>query len=289
VRRRFAVIAQWAAMRPGGPRQLPGFLVVGGKRCGTTSLYEHLGRHPAVLPSRVRKGTHYFDVNYERGWRWYRSKFPSLRRAQREAEMAGMATISGEASPYYMFHPLAPRRIADALPGVRLVAVLRDPVARAHSHYEYSRHRGLEDLSFEEALDREAERLAGEVDRICHQAGYRSLAHRHHSYLSRGLYAEQIEKLHALFGPESVLVLQSEAMFDDFRSVLSRVFTFLGLPPVAIDSSPVYKAGKYEPLPLRTRRRLEELYAEPNERLYALPGIDFGWNPGGRVSRAGRS
>src|SRR6266542_2170470 len=117
-----------------GARMLPGFLVIGTKRGGSTSLYEYLIRHPDVAGCLLTKGSHYFDVNFGRGWSWFRAAFP----------LAG-----------------GRRAIAAALPEVRLIAVLRDPVERAWSHYRYERHRGYEDLPFEEALRREPERLAG--------------------------------------------------------------------------------------------------------------------------------
>src|SRR6266540_2331415 len=134
-----------------GARMLPGFLVIGTKRGGSTSLYEYLIRHPDVAGCLLTKGSHYFDVNFGRGWSWFRAAFPLA---------GGRRTIAGEASPYYMFHPLAPQRIAAALPEVRLIAVLRDPVERAWSHYRYERHRGYEDLPFE-LLGAPASRLSG--------------------------------------------------------------------------------------------------------------------------------
>src|SRR6266508_3758960 len=175
-----------------GARMLPGFLVIGTKRGGSTSLYEYLIRHPDVAGCLLTKGSNYFDVNFGRGWSWFRAAFPLA---------GGRRTIAGEASPYYMFHPLAPQRIAAALPEVRLIAVLRDPVERAWSHYRYERHRGYEDLPFEEALRREPERLAGEAERMVAEPGYSSFAHRHLAYLARGRYAEQLERIHALIPP----------------------------------------------------------------------------------------
>src|SRR5579872_4180645 len=90
-------------------RMLPSYLVVGTKRGGSSSLTEALTSHPGVRRSLVRKGTHYFDVNYGYGWSWYRSRFPL---APRGGETPA---ITGEGSPYYMYHPLAAERIAAAL------------------------------------------------------------------------------------------------------------------------------------------------------------------------------
>src|SRR6266498_189443 len=91
-----------------GARMLPGFLVIGTKRGGSTSLYEYLIRHPDVAGCLLTKGSHYFDVNFGRGWSWFRAAFPLA---------GGRRAIAGEASPYYMFHPLAPQRIAAARTG----------------------------------------------------------------------------------------------------------------------------------------------------------------------------
>ncbi|MGH3115861.1 MAG: sulfotransferase domain-containing protein [Gaiellales bacterium] len=258
-------------------RMLPSFLVIGGKRCGSTSLYEYVIQHPAVLPPRVRKGTHYFDVNFHRNWTWFRSKFPTQRRARRLEQELGVEVVTGEASPYYMSHPSAPARIARALPGARLIAVLRDPVERAWSHYRYSVQHGFEHLPVAEAFDAEPARLEGEVERLLADSRYSGFAYRHHSYLTRGLYAHQLDAVASVFPSAQILVLQSEQLFTEPNVALARVFRFLGLPPMAFDDLPVYKAGLSSEMPLGIRRRLQEYYAEPNERLYTLPGIGFRW------------
>ena len=260
----------------GASPMLPAFLIVGGKRCGSTSLYEYVIRHPAVLPSRAKKGTHYFDVNFVRGIGWYRSKFPTQGRLRRDR---GERRITGEASPYYMFHPLAPARIAATLPDVRLIAALRDPVERLWSHYRYSVARGFETLPIMEALDREPERLTGEIERIEADPAYQSSSHRHHTYLSRGHYADQVTTLQALVGPERLLVLQSEALFAAPEQALRRVFRFLDVDDnPMLGPLPVYKAGRDQTMPADVRERLEDYYAQRNEQLYGLPGIDFRWD-----------
>lgn len=247
-------------------RMLPAFVVVGTKRGGSTALFEYLVSHPQVRRGNVRKGSRYFDMHYDRGWRWFRSTFPLA--------LPGRGLITGEASPYYMFHPLAPQRIATALPEARLLAVLRDPVDRAWSHWQFERRLGHENLPFEEAIAREPERLAGQAERIA--AGGDSFAHRHYSYLARGRYAEQLERLYQLFPPEQVLVCQSEALLADPDAVLARAWSFLGLAPHRIEQAHTFKAGGYrDGMPATTRARLQEYFAPWNERLYQLPGVTF--------------
>ena len=200
----------------GGAGMTPGYLVVGTKRGGSTSIARWVSMHPEVAPCRLRKGTHYFDVNFHRGWNWYLSSFEPLRDGIR---------VTGEASPYYMFHPLSIERIAEALPDVRLIVSLREPVARAWSHYQYEVQQGFENQSFPEAVALEEERLRGEEDRIRANPRYESYAHRHHTYLQRGHYAEQLERIFDHFPREQVLVTRSESMFTDPHGELARVWS----------------------------------------------------------------
>ena len=252
-----------------GSGMVPGFLVIGTKRGGSTFAYQCIADHPEVAPCRTEKGTHYFDVNHKRGFRWYLSGFE---------KPGGDWKITGEGSPYYMFHPLSPGWIAAELPAVKLVTVLRDPVSRAWSQHQYETAQGLETLPFLEALDAEDERLAGEVEKLTADPSYESYAHRHHTYLSRGHYAEQLEHLYTLFPREQVLVLQSEALFAEPHRELARVWDFLGLSQVELSGLKPIKANSYDKaMPDGAAERLADYYAPHNERLFALEGDDLRW------------
>jgi len=250
---------------------VPGYLVVGTKRGGSTSVADWIARHPEVGPCRANKGTHYFDVNHGRGWAWYLSWFP------RAAD--GWRT-TGEASPYYMFHPSAPSRMAAALPDARLVVTLREPVARAWSHHAYEKQQGFEERSFEEAIELEPTRLAGEEQRLLADPAYESFSHRHHAYVQRGHYAEQLERLYEHFDPEQVLVLCSESLFSDPQAQLSRVWRHLGVSDVELGEFGRLKATDRSSAAMDslTRERLLDHYRPWNERLARLPGVDFTWD-----------
>jgi len=255
-----------------GERLLPGYLVVGTKRGGSTSLAEWITLHPHVGQSRSGKGTHYFDVNFGRGFHWYTSQFPKLDEGH---------DLVGESSPYYMFHPLAPRRIRAALPDVKIVMCLRDPVARAWSHHAYEVSHGHEVESFERALDLEPSRLEGEEARIVADPRYAADHWRYHAYLRRGHYAEQLQTFHDLFGPGQVLVVQSEALFADPHGQMDRVFSFLGLEPHRSGQLEPRNANKpYGQMTPETFTRLVDYYTPLNDRLRAMPGIDFAWHYG---------
>ncbi|WP_018653350.1 sulfotransferase domain-containing protein [Actinomadura flavalba] len=269
-----------AATRTGGrltagARMLPDFLMVGTQRGGTTSLFRALAAHPSVTGPNLHKGVHYFDVNYPRGLSWYRGHFPVRALAERRA--AGARPLAFESAGYYMHHPCAAERIARDLPGVKLIALLRDPVERAYSAHKHELARGFETEPFERALDLEPERLAGEVERLRADPGYLSHAHRHHSYLDRGQYAEQIERLFGLFGRDRVLVLYAEDFFGDPEPCYDRILDFLGLPAWRPASFERHNARPGSPLPDRLLTRLRDHYAPHDDALAELLGAEPAW------------
>ncbi len=250
-------------------RTLPDFVMIGGMKCGTTSLFQYLQQHPGVSKAFIEE-VHYFDLNYGKGINWYRAHFP-MRTGGDEG------TLVGDDSPYYIFHPLVPQRVAGDLPEVKLIALLRNPMDRAYSHYYHELRRGRETLPFEEALAREEERLEGEVARMEADPDYVSFAHQRHSYVARGRYAEQLARWYELFPRDRLLVLQSEEMFRDPRSVYERVLDHLGLPAVDPPEFGVFNPGSYPEMEAATRRRLEDLFGPLNEDLFKLLGEDFDW------------
>jgi len=219
-------------MATAGGRVRPDFLVIGAKRGGSTSLYRNLVRTPGVLPLFPRqadvKGTYYFDVEFERGERWYRSHFPSTAIRDQAAVLGPVAV--GEASPYYLSHPRAADRAAGLVPDARIVAVLREPVARAHSHYQERVRQGIETLpTFAAAVEAEEERLAGEVERMLDDPGYVSWNHLNFGYLAQSDYAAGLGRWLATYPAAQVLVLRSEDFYADDAGVLAQVRGFLGL------------------------------------------------------------
>lgn len=203
-------------------RRLPDFLIVGGMRSGTTALARWLGAHPEVYVS-PRKEVHFFDLNYERGVDWYAAHFAD----------AGDAKAAGEATPAYMYREDVPSRIAALLPAVRLLAVLRDPVDRAWSHYWMNREKRRERLSFEDALAAEPDRLAT------------SPTPWRFAYVDRGRYVVQLRRLAELFPPEQFHVF----LFDDLRAqpqpTFAAVARFLGVDDTVLPPEVGRQANAY--------------------------------------------
>ncbi len=259
-------------------RVLPDYLVIGTQRGGTTSLYKYLNLHPGIGRPHLSKGVHYFDTNFTKGVAWYRSHFPTVAYREYVRRRWHLPLVVGEGSPYYMFHPAVPGRIAAVLPDVKLLVLLRNPVDRAYSHYQHEVARGFENLSFEEAIENEEERLAGEVTHLIADATYRSFHHQHHSYLARGAYVDQLRVLFSLFPRDQLLVLKSEGFFRDPAATLRSVFHFLGLPPLKEVSFDRFNAESYQEMAPSTRKRLAEYYEPSNRRLAEELGIDMEWS-----------
>ncbi len=234
-----------------GARLLPSFLIIGGQRCGTTTLFRILTQHPSVVRPTVTKGTGYFEKNHHRGERWYRAHFP-IRRIGR---------VTFESSGYYSFHPLAPERIASDLPDVKIVMMVRDPAERAFSAYKHEFARGYETEPFERALELEPERLAGEVERMRAEPGYESVSHRHHAYVTRGQYADQLLRFEMALGMERLHVIDADRFFADPAVESTRLSEFLGLPAWAPETVERWNARPSAPMPRDVRNRLYDYFA----------------------------
>jgi hypothetical protein len=254
-----------------GPlRGLPSVLIIGAQRSGSTSLFNYLVQHPHVLPS-LGKEIHYFDLHYARGLRWYRGRFPFAHRLR-------PPVLTIDASPYYLPHPLAPERAYRLLPHVKLVALLRNPVERAFSHYQHEVRDGRESLSFPEALERETARLAGEEERLEREPGYYSYNHHRYSYARRGLYLEQLLRWTRWYPRFQLLVLQSEWLFRDPAAASASVYEFLGLSPHRLEQYKPFYQGAYDRrIPGDVRQRLAAYFEPHNRELYRWLGREFDW------------
>ena len=246
----------------------PDFVIIGAQRGGTTSLHAYLGAHPQV-ETPATKELHFITDRHERGPDWYLGQFP--------AELAP-DVITGEATPYALFHPLAPRRLREIAPAARLIALLRNPVDRAYSHYRLERSGGNETLDFAAALDAEQERLDGEEARLAREPTYASAPHKHASYLARGDYARQLERWFAVFPREQILILRSEDLYERSAETLSHVVQFLGISPTGPIPFTAHNRSSGPPLDPALRDGLSRHFAPLNARLADLLGWDPGWD-----------
>jgi hypothetical protein len=257
-------------------RTLPDFLIIGAQRCGTTSLYNYLITHPAVFPSFMKE-THYFDFNYSKGLTWYKLYFPLASQKKQYQKANHQLPVTGEATPYYIFHPHVPERVYATLPSAKLIVLLRNPVYRAFSHYHHEVMQGYEQRTFEEAVNHELENMEFVDSQMTQNNDYKSFEHMHHSYVSRGIYIDQLRSWMKRFPREQLLVLKSETFFIEPAETVAETFRFLDLPDWKLDSFPMYNVNQYTEMGVTIQRTLTSFYEPHNQRLYQFLNSDFGW------------
>jgi len=256
-------------MRRSGNRPLPHFLIIGAQKGGTSSLYRYLSQHPQILPG-IRKEIHFFDLHYHKGVKWYQAHFPLLQDC----------CITGEASPFYLCHPHAPKRIFQRIPNVKLIVLLRNPVERAISHYFHTVRHKREKLSIEEAFRNEERRILPELAKMKKDESYSSDVYQRHSYKSRGIYVDQLKAYAEYFDREQMIILSSEDFFHNSAETLKKVFSFLNVAPeFSPDDISPKNVGMYdsEVVPESIYQYLTDYFAAYNEELYEFLGSDFEW------------
>jgi hypothetical protein len=242
---------------------LRNFLVIGAQRCGTTSLYEYLCAHPNVKRHKgATREIHFFDWQYEKGFGWYRSRFPRVR---------DTGCITGETSPAYIFDTAVPARVKRHKPYVKLIVLLRNPADRAYSHYYHNKSNKMEPFTFRKALEAESGRQ--------HYAKYREWLN--WSYLARGRYVEQLVRWFQYFPCEQFHITKSEGLFADPGAEMQGVFEFLELEPFSVNNNTLYNYEIYNKQKYRkytnTYDWLVNYFKPYNEQLYRLLDRDFGW------------
>ena len=212
---------------------LPDFLVIGAPKAGTTALHVALAGHPELFMSPVkepkffltdgpppRRGGGPGDVQTYREHIWRRDGYEALFAA------APPGTLRGESTPFYFYDQRAQQRIQAQIPGARMIAVLRDPVERAHSNWTHLWSAGLDPIGdFPAACAAEDRRIA---------AGWAPFWH----YTHLGRYGEQLERLFRLFPREQVLILRYRDLVDSPALALDAICAFLGVRPGIISQVP---------------------------------------------------
>ena len=249
--------------------RLPDFLIFGAQRSGTTNLYDLLVRHPSVNAAS-HKEVHFFDLHYGRGERWYRGNFPSQQR-----DSSGGALVCGEATPTYIAYGSAPARVRELIPDVKLVVLLREPVARAVSHYHHFRRLGNEHRSFEDAIAWEYGYLSSGNRPLLLDSPERGSDP---LYLSLSAYAPQLQRWLSTFPREQIFIAAAEELFENRDVILASLGRFLGLrSPFPPDSVPP-KQFPYPEVAEETRLSLTGFFAPFNRELESLLERSLPWS-----------
>lgn len=193
-----------------------GLFVIGAQKCGTSSLYDYLARHPQLNGGRAKE-LHFFD---DEGRDWSRPDYRQLETGFGPDD----GRICFEATPIYGFLPKALDRIVDYNPSARLIFMFRDPVERAWSHWCMEYARGIESLPFAQAIREGRRRIVREGE----------VGLRHFSYVERGAYGVQVARAMTRFARHQLLFIESGDLARDHRGVLQRVASFLNIEPFPV-------------------------------------------------------
>jgi hypothetical protein len=256
--------------------RLPDFLLLGAPKCGTSALHAALARHPGLYLPEPKEPKYFLtadappptsgggpgDVETWAEQVWRRSDYAALFAA------AGEGALCGESTVFYLYDSAAQCRIRDVVPHARLIAVLRDPVERAHSNWAHLRGAGLEpEADFLTALDHEPERVS---------AGWAHFWH----YTAQGCYGEQLDHLFDLFPRDQVLLLRYRDLRDAPTDTLDRVCGFLGVAEGVVAELPRHNvrpdvSGRTASPTAAERAAALPRFAEDVTRVEALTGWDL--------------
>lgn len=245
----------------------PDFIIVGAQKSGTTELFRYIKDHPLVVNKRGE--IHFFDLQFSKGLGWYKQQFP--KRPSPEYKI-------GDKSPYYLFHPLVPKRVAKMFPNVKILMILRNPTDRAYSQYWHNVRRKREKISFEGVVKAEPQRLEGELEKILKNPKYNSFHYQHSSYLARGIYVDQVKRWLSYFPKEQIMILSSKDLRNDPNGTMARVFEFLGLPVFQDWKQHPDFYNVYPPMDPNTRKELSDYFRPYNQQLEELLNMKFNWD-----------
>ena len=259
-------------------RILPNFLIAGFNRSGTHSLFEYMGQHPNIL-NASRREIHYFTLSYWRGLNWYKSYFPTSIYRNFCEKKTQQKFLTGEATPHYVFHPLAMKRIKELLPNVKLIVVLRNPVENAYSHFQHYKRGGIEKDSFEEAIRTDAQRF----EKITYL--YNNDLMKEHNlrdvkmpYVSYATYVIHIKRLLEIFPREQILFVKNTELNQNPQEVLDRIFEYLKLQKFTVKDLVKRNVGKYVKINSETEKYLKDYFKPYNKQLEDLLDMKFRWD-----------
>ena len=241
----------------------PDFIIAGSSKCGTSSLYNYLSRHPQILLSH-KKELDFFWQNFDRGIDWYLAHFPTI--SDRDD------FIAGEATPNYLRFPLVAKRIKETCPDTKLIILLRNPVDRAISWHYHKVNSGLATGSLENAVAREMEELENFSETQFMEGGYRKVDN-----IFSSLYYYQLKAWMEYLPREQFLILKSENFYNNTAAVMESVFDFLDVPYQELKKYYKVNAGSYQEADLAIRDTLAAYFKPYNQKLEEFIELEFNW------------
>ena len=256
-------------------RVIPDFLVIGAKRCGTTSLYQHLSEHPCISRS-PHDNIGFFNENYHLGINWYKSLFPTVF-YKKKMESKNKQCLFFDVTSTYMEEELTAKNVYEVNPNQKIIVILRNPVDRAYSHYHVNVKEKSEKRSFEDAVFEEMNRIKSERIIQNKNKNLRVFTPNNIHYLKKGFYALQLKSWFKIFPREQILVLSTEEFQEDQNLIYKKIFDFLNIPNMKIKSTEKMEKGNYISMKHDTRNLLLDYFRQYNHELFEFINSEFDW------------
>lgn len=258
-------------------RMAPSFFIMGVQKGGTSTLCYYMMQHPQVIVPQ-NKDVFFFNntLNYNKGMGWYKAHFAlKAYKLYYEWKNSVRDTVTFDGTPDYFDVAEAPERLYKHYPKGKLILLLRNPIHRAYSCYQSSRRFGFENLSFEEAMELEEQRLEDE-GKYAPMHPYHSYVHERLTCKKRGRYILYVKKWKELFG-DNLLILKTEDLAERTQEQLDIIIDFLGLQPYRGFDLTKQNLGNYTGMKPETYEMLRRYYEPYNRQLYEYLGRDLGW------------
>lgn len=253
-----------------------GFSIAGVQKAGTSTLSQTLDRHPQVCRA-PRKELQFF-TNEDLDW-----SDPPYAEYRAPRRRSGQV-LAGDATPAYLWWPNALERMRAYDPAMLMIAIFRDPVERAFSHWLMLRTRSPHAPDWPDLIHNL--RPTSLPTRV--PPDVPAMRFKHQSAVARGYYAEQLSRGFEIFPREQWLLLEFRSMLTDFPGTLDRVTDFLGLHRFAVHpplrrtlASPTSVPGT--PPTAGELQDLAELYAADLGRFATMTGFDISHWPTRRI------
>ncbi len=261
-------------------RILPDLIIPGFHKTASTSLYYYLIQHPNIGKAEYKE-IEYFSYSYWRGEKWYRSHFPTRFTKNKFEKKFKQKYFSIDGSPGYSIHSLVPERIQKLIPNAKLIFILRNPIDRAYSDYQYQFREGWEHTpSFEEAIEQDGKRYDNSVKNYKNDSvrAYNLFQKIDTPYLSVSKYVNYLENWFNYFPKENFLILLTEELESNPDQTFEKIFKFLDIPSFKISNLSKQNVGSYSHMSHKTRESLITLFKPYNERLEKLLNRKFNWD-----------
>ena len=251
-------------------RMLPGFIIPGESKCGTTTFFRCLEQHPLIIPPDMKEPNNFIRYGGT-------SVFCKMHYPFSVMKLRNHRIIAGEASADYLAHEGTAAAIHSLIPEVKIIILLRNPIRRALSDFMMMKDAGREPEEFNDVIRKTVEWLRDDsLARLVSVAA--SANETPLRYVTKGCYADSLDAWLKTFPRRNMKFIKSERFFLDPQKVLNETFEFLGIGQFQVEHVPHHrKARRNRQLDTETILLLKDFFAPYSKRLKKLLGDDFCW------------